>query len=113
MLKILALSLAASVAALAQAPTADVVLRSNSRLVALDVIVNNDKGPVRGLTKDDFILEDKGKKQTIALFDVTEPGKAAPATPLPAGVASNRLNRKGEQTGTATIILYDRINSAS
>jgi VWFA-related protein len=77
------------------------------------VIVNNDKGPVRGLTKDDFILEDKGKKQTIVIFDVTEPGKAGPATPLPPGVASNRINSKGETQTSATVILFDRINSPS
>ena len=102
-----------AVSALAQAPAAsDVVLRSNSRLVLLDVAVSNDKGPVRGLTKDDFILEDKGKKQTIAVFDVTEPGKI-PVTPLPDGVASNRLNKAGEIPTTATVILFDRINSPS
>ncbi len=113
MLKTTALLLAAASAAFAQAPSTDTVLRSNTRLVLLDVIVNNDKGPVRGLTKEDFVLEDKGKKQTIALFDVTEPGKTPAAAPLPAGIASNRVNSKGEQTGTATVILWDRINSAS
>jgi VWFA-related protein len=100
--------------AVAQAPpAADGVLRSNTRLVLLDVIVNNDKGPVRGLTKDDFVLEDKGKKQSIVIFDVTEPAKAGPATPLPAGVASNRLNTRGETQASATVILFDRINSPS
>jgi VWFA-related protein len=86
---------------------------SNSRLVLLDVIVNNDKGVVRGLTKDDFVVEDKGKKQAITLFDVTEVGKAATGTPLPAGVASNRLSRRGEVQMTATAILYDKVNSPS
>ncbi len=114
MLKQLALSFAASVVALAQTPAADTVLRSNSRLVVLDVVVNNDKGPVRGLTKEDFVLEDKGKKQTIALFDVTEPEKAAaPGATLPQGVSSNRLNSRGPLPETVTVILYDRINSPS
>lgn len=104
---------AVAAAAVAQAPAPDILVRANTRLVMLDVIVNNDKGPVRGLTKDDFILEDKGKKQVLAMFDVTEPGKAGAATPLPAGVASNQLNAKGEASGTATVILWDRINSPS
>ncbi len=82
------------------------------RLVTVDVIVSNEKGEVRDLTKDDFVIEDKGKKQTIALFDITESGKLkTPATPLPVGVMSNRLNSKGETQGTATVLLYDRINS--
>lgn len=113
MLKTIALFLTAAAAVSAQAPAMDTVLRSNTRLVLLDVIVNNDKGPVRGLAKEDFVLEDKGKKQTIALFDVTEPGKTPAAAPLQPGIASNRINSKGEQIGTATIILWDRINSAS
>lgn len=83
-----------------------------ARLILVDVIVSTDKGEVRDLTKDDFVLEDKGKKQTIAMFDITESGKLkVPATPLPAGVISNRLNSKGETQGTATVLLYDRINS--
>jgi VWFA-related protein len=100
--------------ALAQAPpAADTVLRSNTRLVLLDVLVNNDRGPVRGLAKEDFVLEDKGKKQSVVVFDVTESGKASAAAALPAGVASNRLNSKGETQGSATVILYDRINTGA
>ena len=33
--------------------------RVGTRLVQLDVVVLNDKTPVRGLTKDDFTLQDK------------------------------------------------------
>lgn len=82
------------------------------RLILVDVIVANEKGVIRDLTREDFTLEDRGKKQTIALFDITESGKLkVPATPLPAGVISNRMNSKGETQGTATVLLYDRINS--
>lgn len=82
------------------------------RLILVDAIVSNDKGVVRDLTQEDFALEDRGKKQTITLFDITESGKLkVPATPLPPGVISNRMNSKGETQGTATVILYDRINS--
>jgi VWFA-related protein len=81
-------------------------------LVLVDVLVSTDKGEVRDLTREDFVLEDKGKKQTISLFDITESGKLkVPAQPLPAGVMSNRMNSKGETQGTATVLLYDRINS--
>jgi len=101
--------------ALAQTPPAtDTVLRSNTRLVLLDVIVANDKGPVRGLAKEDFVLEDKGKKQAIAIFDITDTSKVGPkAEPIPEGVATNRFNSKGETPRSATVILYDRINSGA
>jgi VWFA-related protein len=92
--------------------TAPGAVPAGPRLILVDVIVSNEKVEVRDLKREDFVLEDKGKKQNIALFDVTESGKLkVPATPLPAGVMSNRLNSKGETQGTATVLLYDRINS--
>lgn len=82
------------------------------RLVLVDVVAVADKAPVRDLTKDNFVLEDKGKKQSIAFFDVTEAGKLkVPPSPLPQGIYSNKLNSKGEVQGTATVLLYDRINT--
>jgi VWFA-related protein len=106
--KPLTLVLLAGMAA-AQAPPAP----SGPRMILLDVRVTNDQGPVRGLTKDDFILQDKGKKQTLAVFEVTEAGRLSMGAPLPAGVASNRLDSKGQVQNTATIVLYDRINSGA
>lgn len=91
---------------------AQVTPPAGPRLVLVDVVAVADKVPVRDLTKDNFILEDKGKKQNIALFDVTEAGKLKiPASPLPEGIYSNKLNSKGEVQGTATVLLYDRINT--
>jgi len=87
--------------------------RVGTRLVQLDVVVLNDKTPVRGLTKDDFTLQDKGKPQPIAVFSVTEAHKAAKADPLPSNVSSNRMNNRGESTSTATVILFDKMNTPS
>ena len=87
--------------------------KTGTRLVQMDVTVTNDSGIVRGLTKDDFILEDKGKKQNIAIFATTDMGKAPAVEQLPAGIATNYLNSKGEKVDTATVILYDRINTAA
>src|SRR5437773_10938900 len=78
--------------------------KTGTRLVQIDVTVTNDSGAVRGLTKDDFILEDKGKKQDIAIFATTDLGKAPPVEQLPPGIASNYLNSKGELVQTATVI---------
>jgi len=84
-----------------------------TRLVQLDVVVLNDKTPVRGLTKDDFTVQDKGKPQNIAVFSATEAHKAAKSDPIPANVASNRMNNRGESTSTATVILFDKMNTPS
>ncbi len=85
--------------------------RVGTRLVQLDVVVLNDKAPVGGLTKDDFTVEDKGKKRDIALFSVTEAHKAAQSAALPPNVASNRMNNSGLATSTATVILLDKMNT--
>jgi VWFA-related protein len=87
--------------------------RVGTRLVQLDVVVLNDKTPVRGLTKDDFTLQDKGKPQNIAVFSMTEAHKAAKSDPLPSNVSSNRMNNRGESTATATVILFDKMNTPS
>lgn len=88
------------------------VIHVDTRLVQVDVIVRNGKGPVRGLTKDDFALFEKGKQQPISLFKVTEahqPSEEGPA--LPPGAVSNRLTQRGEAPGNAIVILVDRLNT--
>ncbi len=98
-------------AVIAAAQQVEPVYRTGAELVQVDVVVRNDKGPVKGLTKDDFTLQDKGKTQPIAVFAMNERGAAAgKATPLPPNVASNRINSSGDSTQTATVILFDRIN---
>src|SRR5262252_8798659 len=49
------------------------------RLVQVDVIVRDAKGPVRDLKKEDFTLFDKGKRQKIEVFSV----RTTPAEPPP------------------------------
>ncbi|MEP7354246.1 MAG: VWA domain-containing protein [Acidobacteriota bacterium] len=87
--------------------------RTGARLVVVDVVVANDSGPIRGLTKEDFTLEDKGKKQEIAVFASTEVKNSETPQPLPPGVVSNKINSKGEEFSSATVILYDRANTAA
>ncbi len=87
--------------------------RVGTRLVQLDVVVLNDKTPVRGLTKDDFTVQDKGKTQNIAIFGVSETHNAPKADPLPPNVSSNRMNNRGESTAGATVILFDKMNTPS
>jgi VWFA-related protein len=98
-------------AVIATAQQVEPVYRTGTQLVQVDVVVATDKGPVKGLTKDDFTLQDKGKPQAIAVFAMNERGAdAGKATPLPANVASNRIGSNGATAKTATVILFDRIN---
>ena len=86
--------------------------RAGARLIQIDVSVQNSKGSVRGLTKDDFTVQDKGKTQNLAVFSVADtqaPGAAS--DPLPDNVASNRINKQGQALSAITVILYDRINT--
>ena len=59
-------------AVVAAAQQVEPVYRVGAELVQVDVVVRNDKGPVKGLTKDDFTIQDKGKVQTISLFAMNE-----------------------------------------
>ncbi len=94
----------------------DVPIRVNTRLVEVDVVVRDKNGPVRGLTKNDFAILDRGKSQTIATFGVRSANHNAPKpAPLqenqPAGTVSNRLNSRGEEAGGATVVLWDMLNT--
>jgi VWFA-related protein len=97
-------------------------IRVTTRLVQVNVVVHDKKGePVGDLTKDDFILLDKGQEQKIQFFS-KESSEAVPTNtpPLPAGVFSNRYTNftSGGQTHLAplptslTVILLDGLNTA-
>jgi len=89
------------------------VLRVTTRLVQVNVIVQDKKGkPVTGLTKEDFALLDLGQPQQISSFSVEAIGALpAPAQPLPANFYSNRLERKGGTPTAVTVILLDGLNT--
>lgn len=95
-------------------------LRTTTRLVQLNVIVQDNSGrPVHGLNKDDFILLDNGKPQTIALFsdesDAPQSSSSAGllATPkLPPDVFGNRVHHESEVPGSVTVILFDALNTS-
>jgi VWFA-related protein len=98
-------------AVLAAAQQVEPVYRAGTQLVQVDVVVGNDKGPVKGLTKDDFTIQDKGKPQAIAVFAMNEAGgSTGKATPLAPNVGSNRIGSSGESAKGATVILFDRLN---
>jgi len=105
------------------------VFRGGTRLVEVDVVVRDKNGPVRGLTKDDFTLFDckssersvtrpfdpcKGKRQPLEVFreiDAVASQGAAPPAPLPPGVVSNRADTGGKPLTSATILIFDQLNT--
>ena len=113
---VLALNLAASPTVLiAQEAPADIpplTIRSNTRLVMVDVVVTDKKGqPVTGLKAEDFTVEENGKKQKVSVFVPPGTTNRTAATPPPPGILSN-LSENLSPTGVPTILLLDAANSA-
>jgi VWFA-related protein len=90
------------------------LIRTNTRLVQISVIVRDKNGPVTDLTRDDFSLTEKGKPRTIGSFAV-EGTNRAPATgvqqPRAANVFSNRAQTGGIPPRGVTIVLLDSLNT--
>jgi VWFA-related protein len=89
------------------------VLRVNTRLVEVDVVVRAKGEPVTDLTKDDFTILDNGKPQRVELFSISSVERSKPKAddaPLPAGVVTNK--RPSALPTNATVILFDRLNTA-
>jgi VWFA-related protein len=90
------------------------VFRSNVRRVPLDIIVLDKKGlPVRGLTKDDFIVEEDHKRQDVLSFDWfdgTSPAFVPPKIPaLPTNTFVD-LPSVSER-GPLYVLYYDMVNT--
>ncbi len=85
-------------------------VRSNTRLVVVDVVVRSKKGqPITDLKPEDFVVEENGKKQKIATF--TPPGapQVSPQAPPP-GILSNHPESL-KAAGPPTVLLMDAANS--
>jgi VWFA-related protein len=91
-----------------QSPT---TLRTNTRLVVVDVVAIDGHGqPVLDLKAADFTLLEDGKPQTISNFSFEHPGRA-PATTvqvqLPPSVVTNAPKF---QSNSLNVILFDTVN---
>ena len=92
-----------------------ITIRTNTRLVVVDVVVTDKKGqPITGLKPEDFTLEENGKKQKIAVFTAPGAASAAAATQAsaPPGVLSNHPEDVGPKAGVVTVLLLDAANSS-
>lgn len=87
------------------------VLRSNTRLVVVDVIATNDKGsPITDLKADDFILTEDGVPQKLSGFSFQRPvmTKNAPQQLAP-GIVTNAP--QFASSSSLNVILLDAINT--
>ncbi len=89
------------------------MLRSSTRLVEVNVIVQGKGGkPVQGLQPGDFSITDNGKPQRIAVFSENSAAPLpSPATPLPPGTFTNRIEQKPGAPSSTTVILLDALNT--
>lgn len=106
----------------AQAPSQNVpgrqatpVLKATTRLVQINVVVQNKKGePVEGLEKEDFTILDQGIEQKVATFSANSGAsrQAASIPKLPPNVFTNRGEGAEVNPGSVTVILFDALNTA-
>src|SRR5207253_9839354 len=94
---------------------APVTLRTETRVVQIDVEVRDARGqPVAGLSKDDFTVTDNGKPREIQIFSVEGntalPRDGPPLPALPPNVFSNH-SPAARRPSHATVILLDAINN--
>jgi VWFA-related protein len=84
---------------------------AGTRLVEVEVVVRDKRGPVTGLTRDAFRLLDQGKPQRIDVFRAGQQEDRARPIPLAPGAVSNRRNSLGESLPSATVLLFDQLNT--
>ncbi len=89
------------------------VLRITTRMVEVHVVVHDKSGKaVAGLTRDDFVLKDRGQPQKITLFsELTKQTAAGPQAPAVPGVYSNGALGEKASPDHATVVLLDQLNT--
>lgn len=87
-------------------------IRVSTHLVQINVSVRNHNGPVTDLTRDDFILLERGKPQKISVFETaaTE-SKPAASLQLPPNAFSNLPFYETTEPRSITIVLLDNLNT--
>ena len=95
-----------------QNPAQTPPVRVTTRLVQIGVIVRDKDGPVENLTKDDFAILDRGKRQPIGLFSAesVKTAAAAPTRPLAPNTFSD-LPQDAARPRSITIVLLDNLNT--
>jgi VWFA-related protein len=82
-----------------------------TKLVLVDVVVTDKSGKkVTGLKAEDFVLQEKGKTQKIALFTPPTDAKASESPQLGPGILSNRPEFRNSG-GPPTVLVLDAANA--
>jgi VWFA-related protein len=105
-----------AIAAFAQNPQQSPPIRVSTHLVQIGVIVRDHNGAVGDLTKEDFAVFDRGKSQTISVFNAESAATApqiAPLQPLPPNTFSDLPQLNGPVVRSVTIVLLDNLNTLS
>jgi VWFA-related protein len=106
----------AAIAVSAQDAPQPPAIAVSTRLVQIGVIARDKNGPVANLTKDDFVVLDRGKPQKISVFSVeAAPSRSQPATsqPSPPNTFSDLPQPNGPAVHSITIVLLDNLNTLS
>ncbi|MHB8755971.1 MAG: VWA domain-containing protein [Candidatus Acidiferrales bacterium] len=88
-------------------------IRVTTRLVQIGVIVRDKNGPVANLTKDDFVVLDRGKPQTISIFSANSAAtkQQTPQQPLPKNTFSDLPQYGATAPRSVTVVLLDNLNT--
>jgi VWFA-related protein len=90
------------------------VFQLDVRRVPVDVVVTDKKGnPVRGLTKDDFVVKEDSTPQTVLTFDYLDGSHPSFIPPkLPALPANTYVNLPdAPEQGPLYVLYYDMVNT--
>jgi VWFA-related protein len=96
----------------AQNPSPTPRYQVSTHLVQFSVIARNKDGPAPNLTKNDFVVLDRGKPQTLTVFQAEAMGPVAPPAPaLPPNTFSDEARYNGDAPRAVTIVLLDNLNT--
>jgi VWFA-related protein len=102
----------APIAASAQDAPQSPAISVSTRLVQVGVIARDKNGPVADLTKDDFVVLDRGKPQKISVFSIESSDSAPqPSQPLPQNTFSDLPQYGAVTPRSVTIVLLDNLNT--
>jgi VWFA-related protein len=90
-------------------------IKVSTRLVEFGVIVRDKDGPVEDMTKDDFVVLDRGKPQNISVFTLESAASAATAPELakmlPQNTFSDLPQYGASKPRSVTVVLLDNLNT--
>jgi VWFA-related protein len=92
-------------------PSAQSAVHVTTRIVQVSVTVHDDRGrPITGLTKDDFVLLDEGKRQQITSVAEQNNRLVTTAAAKP-NLFTNRFEQSGAAQAPLTVIVIDAYNA--